>query len=226
MGVFLFLPLLTFFLSLGGILHFAVFRNKKGIDWVANNWAKTFLKFMNIHVRMSGEDRLPQQSCLVLFNHSSFLDIFALEALVPSIRFGAKIELFDIPVFGSAMRAYGILPIAREQKAKVIEVYRKSLEHLVPGEKYALAPEGKRNTRDDLLLPFKSGPFYFAIEARIPVVPTVILGACQLWPKNSFFPATQAWRSEITMEFLDPISPGSEKQPLMKKVREAMEKAI
>jgi 1-acyl-sn-glycerol-3-phosphate acyltransferase len=53
---------------------------------------------------------------------------------------------------------------------------------------------------------FKAGPFIFAIKSGAVLVPMVLRGASQILQKNHFLPNLKAWRSEILIEVLEPIS--------------------
>ncbi len=120
------------------------------------------------------------------------------------IRFGAKVELFSIPVFNWAIRAGGILPIARQNRQEAIHVLQEAEARARNGEKFALAPEGGRNT-EEKLLPFKSGPFIFAIKSGVPIVPVIIKGASQAWPKNTLFPCAEKWTYKVLIEYMKPV---------------------
>jgi 1-acyl-sn-glycerol-3-phosphate acyltransferase len=150
---------------------------------------------------------IPAGNCLFLFNHTSFFDIFSLFSVVP-VRYGAKIELFSIPFFGQAMKAFGILPIARSNRQEVFKVYEDVIKKMQPGDRFALSPEGGRN-KEEKLLPFKTGPFVFAIQARIPIVPVVIRGARDIMPKGSFIPNPWHWHRQIEIRFLPAVEVSS-----------------
>lgn len=143
---------------------------------------------------------------VVLFNHTSFFDIFAMAGYLPDMRFGAKIELFKIPLFGAAMRRVGILPIDRQRKEKVFQIYHQAVERLKSGEKVALAPEGKRTSSPDQLSTFKSGPFIFALQSKVDLIPVVIRGAYEVYSKNNLLPNTNKLISTIHLIVLEPVS--------------------
>lgn len=198
-------PLFTVICSILGILEVLFFNNRKMEDRLVWFWTGGALKMFGISVIEKGRENIPDSSCLFLFNHTSFFDIFVLNHQVPHVRFGAKIELFKIPFFGRAMKHFGILPIRRANKEDVFKVYDEAIERTVKGEQFALAPEGGRN-KEEKLLPFKSGPFVFAINSKIPVVPVVIKNASHVMPKGSYIPNARKWSDQITIEFLPPIS--------------------
>lgn len=195
-------PLWTVGLAFLGILVTLILRRRWFLDHVTQLWAKGSLWMLSVEIEEFGrEDNLDSSACLFLFNHCSFVDIFVIAARLRSVRFGAKIELFSIPFFGSAMRLAGVLPIARNRRDEVIQVYRNAAVRARAGEQFALSPEGGRNYTEELL-PFKSGPFIFAIEAQIPLAPLVIRGASGVWPKSYWLPMTRTWRSRVSLRHL------------------------
>jgi 1-acyl-sn-glycerol-3-phosphate acyltransferase len=170
-------------------------------DRVICFWGETTMKLFGIRLSEKGRENIPEGACLFLFNHTSFFDIFAMSARLPGMRFGAKIELFKIPFFGRAMRMAGVLPIARHNREKVFRVYERAQARTERGQQFSLSPEGSRNT-EETLLPFKAGPFIFAINSGIPIVPVVIKGAAAVYPKYAILPNWRRWRAEIEMEYL------------------------
>lgn len=168
-------------------------------------WGWSALILFGIRLEVLGREHLTPGQGLLLFNHSSFVDIFAMAAAYSDFRFGAKVELFKIPIFGAAMRRCGVLPIARQSREEVFKVYAEARDRALAGEKFALSPEGGRNV-DGELLPFKAGPFIFAINSQMPLIPTVIQGAYDVMKKGSLLPNADRWRRTIRISFLEPIS--------------------
>lgn len=179
-----------------------VFKNKKYDDFVVQMWARMSLAMFGVQVHVHGLENIPSgKGAVFIFNHSSFFDIFALGAKIPQLRFGAKIELFKIPLFGFAMKRVGMLPINRARRETVFKVYEDARHRILQGERFALAPEGGRST-DKTLLPFKSGPFVFAIQSQAWLVPVVISGADQILPKGEFVPNKFRWKTHIDLHIL------------------------
>lgn len=141
-----------------------------------------------------------------MFNHSSFFDVFAMVTGIPSFRFGAKIELFSIPIFGAAMRRVGVLPIARQRREEVFKLYEGTVGRIRMGEKIALAPEGTRQADEKILGSFKAGPFVLAINSQCPVVPVIIRNAGSVLGKKSIIPNWRHWTQKIEIQILEPIT--------------------
>lgn len=170
-----------------------------------STWGRVAVKIWGVRLVVKGRENIPPGCCLFIFNHTSFFDVFAMEAAYQDFRFGAKIELFHIPIFGAAMRGMGVLPIARTKRESVFKVYEEAQARAAKGEKFALSPEGKRNDQETLL-PFKAGPFIFAINSKMPLVPVVIKGAHDILSKNQILPNWDRWSRTMTVEYLKPIS--------------------
>lgn len=175
---------------------------------VIRTWGRLSLFVFGVELQSKWESPRMQSACLYLFNHSSFFDIIALASLIPEVRFGAKIELFKVPFFGQAMRRVGMLPIARSQPEEVFKVYEEAKERVQNGQQFALSPEGGRNI-EEKLLPFKSGPFVFALQSGMPLAPVVIRGANDVMPKGSLLPNADRWSRRISVVFLEPIDVSS-----------------
>ncbi len=173
-------------------------------DVVVGSWARWSLKLFGVTVKFSGLEKLPQGAYLGLFNHTSNFDILAIQSLIPRIRFGAKIELFKIPIFGNAMAAAKALPIARTKREEVMKVYNEAQSRFARGESFILSPEGTRQV-EEKLGPFKAGPFLFAIAGQVPLVPIALKGASKIQPKGALLPNSGQWTSTIEVIIGDPI---------------------
>jgi len=182
-----------------------LFNNRKIDNAIVQSWAQTSCWMFGVKVKVHGRENIPPGGCVFLFNHTSFFDIFAMQSELYGFRFGAKIELFKIPVFGAAMRRLGALPIARQRRDEVFRVYEAAQERIQSGERFALAPEGTRQPEEKLGA-FKAGPFVFAINARAPLVPIVIRGAAKILPKGMWVPNHDVWTREITIDILPAVS--------------------
>lgn len=177
-------------------------------DKVVGAWARISLWLFGVKVKGYHLERLPPQGqgYLALFNHTSNFDILAIQTLIPRVRFGAKIELFKIPLFGLAMKASGALAIARSNREEVLKVYEGARVRMAEGgESFILSPEGTRQTTEKLG-PFKSGPFLLAIASQCPVLPIAIKGASSIQPKGKKLPNSQSWFSTIDVYIGEPIS--------------------
>lgn len=218
-------PILLISLSAFCVAQNLILNSRRVDDALLAFWGRLSLRMFGVRVKVEGLENIPPDGCLFVFNHTSFFDVFAMSAHLPGLRFGAKIELFRIPVFGFAMRRIGILPIDRGSREKVFHVYQRAQDRMKAGERFALAPEGTRQT-EEALGSFKSGPFIFAINTGAPVVPVVIRQASAILPKGALFPNMGTWSREITMRILPALSTEdmklADRPRLQNEVRERM----
>jgi 1-acyl-sn-glycerol-3-phosphate acyltransferase len=63
--------------------------------------------------------------------------------------------------------------------------------------------EGKSNTTDEPLLPFKDGAYSTSCETKIPIVPFVMYGADDLWPRKQLLIRP----GKIYLDFLPVVEP-------------------
>ena len=227
-SLFLFYPL---FITTYCLVVLAFSFSLKIQDKLSRSWARNSLKWFGIKVKVHGEEYAPALgSCLYLFNHKSFLDIpIILASLKYRSRFGAKKELFRIPILGNVLRSSGCLPIDRDNRQKSIQAYQKGEKALAKGMRFILAPEGGRK-KIFPLGPFKSGPFIFAISNSLPIIPIVFKGAHELLPKGSVFPNKNKITCLVEVHILKPISTKElsieDRYELKKRVFAEMEKIL
>lgn len=186
-----------------------VIKSRKLVDWlIVWGWSVPLVKGAGVRVDVRGAEYVKQshKGFLIVFNHSSLWDIPVLYGYFPRpFRFGAKVELFKIPLFGPAMRVCGVLPIDRRNRNKVMKVYDEAIARVNNGECFALAPEGTRQDATTLGK-FKRGPFEFAINAQMDIVPVIIAGALKVLPKGSIFINLGRIRRKVILEILPPVN--------------------
>lgn len=168
----------TLFFSVLGIFG-RLFGAKKGwYDWIHRTWGRTVLRAAGARIEARGLEHVSGGGGRILIaNHQSFLDIWALMAALPaSVRFVAKSELGRFPIFSSATRAAGHVFIDRSAPAAAGAVIRQAGQRVrSDGLALVLFPEGTRSD-DGRLGRFKRGTFTLAIEMQADLVPVAIDG--------------------------------------------------
>lgn len=109
---------------------------------------------------------------MVCSNHVSFVDIFALSAVIP-VRFVAKREIASWPIFGMISRRTETIFIDRSRRRAVLEIADAMASAMKEGRNVLFFPEGTTG-RGRGLLPFHANLFAAAIDARSPVLPVVL----------------------------------------------------
>jgi len=156
---------------------------------IPREWARDLLQSAEVEVRVKGREHLDGVgTCVYCANHSSFVDPGALIGAVPgSVRFVAKRSLFHVPVFGTALRITGQIPVDRTNRDAAVDSFVEAGRILQDGVSAAIFVEGTRS-RDGSLQPFKKGAFVLAISLQVPCVPVYIAGARALMPRGGFVP--------------------------------------
>jgi 1-acyl-sn-glycerol-3-phosphate acyltransferase len=154
---------------------------------LARWWARGVLASAGVRVRVRSRATFdPKKNYVVMANHESTADIWAIFVAVPvPLRFIAKKQLANIPLFGWAMRAGRFIFIDRQNAASAHRTIDEAAERIREGRSVVIFPEGTRS-RDGRLAPFKKGAFHLAIKSGAEVVPVAIRGSREVMRSGSF----------------------------------------
>ncbi|MCH5643011.1 MULTISPECIES: 1-acyl-sn-glycerol-3-phosphate acyltransferase [unclassified Gordonia (in: high G+C Gram-positive bacteria)] len=106
---------------------------------------------------------------LLVANHISFLDVFAVATVTPS-HFVAKSEVAAIPVISTIARRVGVIPIERASLRLLPNTLDVAVERLHQDSTVAVFPEGTTRC-GQAMGAFRPAFFQAAIDARVPVIP-------------------------------------------------------
>jgi 1-acyl-sn-glycerol-3-phosphate acyltransferase len=142
-------------------------------------WSRGLLHVCGARLRLAGLARAPrrarpgalpaQPGRLLLANHVSWIDVFAILGAIPS-RFVAKSEIGGWPLVGWLVTLVGTLYIERGRRHAVAAMNHRVRDRLRAGETVAVFPEGT-TTDGFALLPFHSNLIAPALEV-----------GCEIWP--------------------------------------------
>lgn len=174
-----------------------------GLPWL---WGRLFCLFTTTRLVVKGRENIPRDVGVVfLFSHSSFMDIPALFGSTTGlINFAASSFVLKYPVLGTIMRIVKTIVIS-DDREESIQQYKLAEERLKEGDRFMISPEGGRSDGSEIL-PFKSGPFIFAMNAHATLVPVVVSGAYKTWPKGDLMPNMRQFFNRIHVEYLPPVS--------------------
>ncbi len=163
----------------------ALFNKTWTFKYAVRPWGKYVLKGCGIRLEVQGEENIPQEPCIIMYNHSSSFDIYAFCAGVPyEWRAIMKDEVAKIPFVGWVCKLTGQYFVARDGGTRDLETVKLIAGKIRQGPLVLVAPEGTRS-EDGNLLPFKKGGFVIALQAKVPVVTMVITGGNDVYPKGS-----------------------------------------
>ncbi len=197
---------------------------------ISRIWARMIIRTGGIKVEIEGLEHLRGlKSYIVVANHQSFFDIFAVLAYLPGdTRFVAKKELLKIPVVGYAMVHNGHIIVDRQGGGH-------SIRRALDGARNGLYPicifaEGHR-FNDGLVHEFNEGAAWIATMAKLPCIPMAISGSGEFFPRNAIV-AKAGGRMRMTL--LPPIMPAEpgeraksgDREALTHKLEEAVRSAF
>ncbi len=156
-------------------------------------------------VRLEVEGREHLAGCaprIATFNHSSSLDAILIPVLWPHAGTAVvKREFLRIPFVGWAVWSMGFLFVDRGRSERARRVIDETGAR-IRDERLTvfIAPEGTRS-RDGAFQPFKRGAFHLAAASHAPIVPIVISGAYEVYPRQ----AIAATPGVVRVRILPPI---------------------
>jgi 1-acyl-sn-glycerol-3-phosphate acyltransferase len=150
------------------------------------HWSRMLLAVSFVRVKVTGAEKLdPEQSYVVVANHSSYMDTPAIIGAMPlQLRFFAKKGLFSIPFLGWHLTRAGHLPVVRGDPRKSLKAMSEGAKLIRErGISVLLFPEGGRTEVG--IRPFKEGASYIAIKAGVPIVPVGLVNMRGVLPMHS-----------------------------------------
>ena len=112
----------------------------------------------------------------------------------------AKKEVYKLPVFKTAAKAFNFIKVDRSIQNDNENINRQAKALFKNGWSLMVYPQGTR-AQKDTFLPFKSGAFHIALENNVPILPVVIAGTGDIWPRGSKFMKS----GKAIINTLDPI---------------------
>lgn len=160
------------------------------MHWVGSLWGKYLMTTSpGWSIKYNGLEHLPAsgEAAVLVANHRSMGDIFAVFSIGTSFRWLGKEEVFHYPVIGPAVRWCGGIPVKRNDLESRQMALQRSAEWLRSGVPMLFFPEGTRSS-NSTLLPFKGGAFRLATDLAIPIIPIALQGTGEMLPKGSWIP--------------------------------------
>ena len=153
------------------------------INFLSQSIVLVFCRF-----RVFGQRNIPDSGGFIIAsNHQCYMDPMFLSAgMRQPINFMARQELFTMNwFFGWFISSINAFPLARRTFDS--SGMREALTRLAQGKAILVFPEGTR-TFDGKLMPLRPGLYMLAAKAKVPVVPTLIHGGYEVWPRQRKIP--------------------------------------
>jgi len=138
-------------------------------------------------MKVYGRQNVPRTGgAMLISNHLSYLDPVVLGVhLIRPISFIAKTELFQNRFFGWLIRSLNTFPVRRGQTD--VGAIREAIRRLREGRILTMFPEGTRSSNGQLQR-IQPGIAMLIRRAGVPVIPAVIDGTFEAWPRGKKLP--------------------------------------
>jgi len=175
---------------------------RPGWYWLVQWSCRVFCIFF-FRLRAYGTRNVPDYGGFILAsNHQSFLDpVFCGVALKRHLHFVARDSLFRNRFFALLIHSLNAIPVKRDKPD--VSSIKTVIAGLRQGNVVCLFPEATR-TSDGRIRAFKPGFGLLCRQAEVPVVPVLIDGAFECWPRHKKIfspgPVTVCYGPAITAE--------------------------
>ena len=179
--------------------------NRRALHYFACAWGHHYLLLSPFwHTEYLGKELIdPHKTYVLVSNHQSYFDILALYGLFKPFKWVSKEEIFNIPMVGWNMRLNEYVCIKRGNIRSIKEMLQTCKEWLVKGASVLIFPEGTRSL-DGEMIEFRDGAFRLACETKLPVVPIVVDGTFQIFPKGA---KVINFKHAVRVQILAPVDP-------------------
>ena len=174
-----------------------------------------------LKARCFGVHNLPATGgVLLVSNHQSFLDpVLTTMALYREGNYMARDSLFNSPWLRRLIEYLNAFPVRRNTAD--IAAIKESMRRLKQGRVVLMFPEGTR-TPDGRIQPLLPGMFAIAKKTGVPIVPVLVDGMFQAWPRHQLLPSP----GNVIVEYGKPVWPaqfeGRSPEQLMELVRQRL----
>jgi 1-acyl-sn-glycerol-3-phosphate acyltransferase len=156
--------------------------------YIAQSWTVPWMWAARSKVTLiKSYDYKKNQPYVVVSNHLSNLDpMMQFKYLKIKWVFMAKKEVYKLPFFRTAAKSFNFIKVDRSNKNDRQSINEQAKTLFKNGWSIMVYPQGTR-AKVDNFLPFKSGAFHIALDNNIPILPVVIAGTGDIWPRGSKF---------------------------------------
>ena len=175
------------------------------LDWrrrITHRLARIALPVLGLRVTVTGLEHLPPANCVVVANHTSYVDGIIMKAVLPPrFSFVIKREAASLPLAGFLLKRIGSEFVDRHSEGGRRRDALRVLRVAESGRALVFFPEGTFDAVPGLKR-FHVGAFAAAVRGEMAVVPVVILGARRAMPGG----AVLVRPGRIRVEILEPIA--------------------
>lgn len=187
-------------------------------------WARIAMGIMpaltGVRYRIEGREHIPAGGALIVSNHQSLWETFALQILLSNPSVILKKELLRIPVYGWWAKRSGNIVIDRDGGARALRRLRdEAATRIANGAQVVVFPEGTRVSPGEMA-PYQPGVAGIYLAAKAPCV-LIAHDSGRHWRKlgGGLTPGV------ITVRILEPIAPGMERREFQQLIEDRINAA-
>jgi 1-acyl-sn-glycerol-3-phosphate acyltransferase len=170
---------------------------------VVRRIARTMLAALRVPISITGVEHVPLGNAMLVFNHSSYMDVIVLAAVLPGEpAYVAKREFARQIFAGPFLRRLGVLFVERFDVAGSLADTDALIRTARQGRNLVFFPEGTF-TRRAGLSGFYLGAFKIAADAGLAVVPGILRGTRSMLRGEQWFPR----RAPLSVRIEEAIRP-------------------
>lgn len=159
--------------------------DERAPDRALHLWADSILTASGVRTEARGLENLPPGNFVLCVNHQSHFDALVLfRHIRRHMRYVAKAQLRQIPVFGWALQRAGNIFVDRTGGEKDKSKLNEAAQAVRDRVSVVFFAEGTRS-EDGILRPFKKGAAIMALDAQVPLVPAAVAGTHRILEKGS-----------------------------------------
>jgi len=182
-------------------------------------WVRFSARWL-VGLRSEVRGKVPTEEVLIASKHQSFFDIILIVSETPRPKFIMKKELLRAPILGWFALKIGCVPVDRGKRGTAIQQMVKDVRAgRAKGGQLIIYPQGTR-VAPGAHLPYKIGTFALYSELGQTCVPAAT-NVGVFWPRHGLLRKPGV----AVVEFLEPIPPGIEARPFMKRIESEIEGA-
>ena len=194
------------------------------LRWKVGHWGGRLLAWLTgTKLKVEGAEKLRQlpEGCVIVCNHSSYLDALVLAAVIPvPVSFVAKAELMKVRTLRRFLKRMDIEPVQRTDTKSSVSDSRRIAEG-AEGRRLVFFPEGSFDAAPGLR-PFHMGAFMTAAVLKEKVIPLAIQGTRRKLPADRWNPRP----GPLSVTVGEPIEPEGDDWKSAVQLRDRARKAI
>ncbi|MBI9017208.1 MAG: 1-acyl-sn-glycerol-3-phosphate acyltransferase [Phycisphaerae bacterium] len=161
-----------------------------------------FISKAYFRLKLIDKHNVPSDGAVLLVtNHQSYMDpLFMGSGIKRACHFMARESLFRNKFFGRYIRKINAFPVKRDSGD--VKAIKEIIKRLNDGNMVNIFPEGTR-TLTGKIKEFKSGLELITRRSGATLVPVLIEGAYEAWPKKQLLP----WPKKVYVQYAEPITP-------------------